>query len=132
MKEILDTRFLIAHFFSDEPHVLESARARLRNLRRTGNGVLPTLVLTEFFDQVARHAGLREAEEKCEALLVSGLRVQELTTEIALEGGRIRCRHRGVPIADCVIAATAMRLGGRVVTDDPHFPRVKGLRTAWI
>lgn len=132
MKEILDTRFLITHFFSSQPHVLESARAKLRDLRRTGNGVLPTLVLTEFFDQVCRRAGSREAAEKCESLIVSGLSIQALTSEIALAGGRIRCNNRDVPIADCIIAATAMHLGGRVVTDDPHFSKVKSLRTTWI
>ena len=132
MKEILDTRFLITHFFSDEPRVLEAARDRLRNLRRTGNGVLPTLVLAELFDQVCRHAGSKEAAEKCEALVASGLDIRELTAEIALAAGMIRCSHRDVPIADCIIAATAIHLGGRVVTDDPHFRRVKGLRTTWI
>lgn len=132
MKEILDTRFLITHFFSDQPRVLELARTKLRDLRRTGNGVLPTLVLTELFGQVCRHAGSREATDKCEALIQSGLDIQALTSDIALAGGRIRCRHRDVPIADCIIAATAMHLGGRVVSDDPHFLRVKGLRTTWI
>ena len=132
MKEVLDTRFLITHFFSDQPRVLERARTKLRELRRTVNGVLPTLVLTEFFDQVCRNAGSREATEKCEALIVSGLDIQALTAEIALAGGKIRCSHRDIPIADCIIAATALRLGGRVVTDDPHFSKVKGLRTTWI
>ena len=132
MKEIIDTRFLITHFFGNQPRILESARTKLRNLRRTHQGVLPTLVLTEFFDQVCRHAGARNAEEKCEALIVSGLDIQPLSSEIALAAGRIRCRHRDVPIADCIIAATAMHFGGRVVTDDPHFSKVKGLRRTWI
>ena len=132
MKEILDTRFLIEHFFSDQPRVLESARAKLRKLRRTKTGVLPTLVLTEFFDQVCRHAGSREASEKCESLIVSGLEILPLTSEIALAAGDIRCGHRNVPIADCIIAATALLLAGRVVTDDPHFSRMRGLRTTWL
>ena len=132
MKEVLDTRFLLTHFFSDQPRVLERARSRLRDLRRNGNGVLPTLVLTEFFDQVCRHAGSREAAQKCEALLVSGLDIHSLTPEIALAAGKIRCNHRDTPIADCIIAATATTLDGRVVTDDPHFSKVKGLRTVWI
>ena len=132
MKEVLDTRFLLTHFFSDQPRVLERARSRFRDLRRNDNGVLPTLVLAEFFDQVCRHAGSREATQKCEALQMSGLDIYPLTPEIALAAGKIRCSNRDVPIADCVIAATAATLDGRVVTDDPHFSKLKGLRTVWI
>ena len=132
MKEVLDTRFLLEHFFNDEPRALERARSRMRDLRRRGDGVLPALVLTEFFDQVCRHAGSKEATRTCEALLLSGLSVHPLTTEVALAAGRIRCAHHDMPIADCVIAATAQVVRGRVLTDDPHFSKVKGLRTTWI
>lgn len=132
MKEILDTRFLVTHFFSDQPRVIEQARSRMRDFRRSGNGVLPTLVLTEFFDQVCRHAGSREATQKCEALMVSGLDIHPLTSEIALAAGRLRCTHRDVPLADCIIAATAEILHGRVVSDDPHFERLRGIRVAWL
>ena len=132
MKEILDTRFLITHFFSDDARVVERARSRMRDLRRTGNGVLPTLVLTEFFDQVCRHAGSKEASQKCEALMMSGLEIHTLTPETAFAAGKIRCAHRDVPIADCVIAATAEVLHGRVISDDPHFERIRGARVAWL
>ena len=132
MKEVLDTRFLLTHFFSDQPLVLERARSRLRDLRRNGNGVLPTLVLTEFFDQVCRHAGSRQATQKCEALLMSGLDIHSLTPDIALAAGKIRCTNRDVPVADCIIAATAATLDGRVVSDDPHFARIRGIRVAWL
>ncbi len=104
----------------------------MRDLRRTGDGVLPTLVLTEFFDQVCRHAGSKEAIQKSEALVASGLDVHPLTSEIALAAGKLRCTHRDVPIADCVIAATAEALRGRVVTDDRHFRRIRGVRVAWL
>src|SRR2546428_120371 len=51
---------------------------------------------------------------------------------LARDAGFLRCVHRDLPMADCVIAATALRVEGRVVTNDPHFAKVKGLRTTWI
>jgi len=55
-----------------------------------------------------------------------------LDIELAWDAGLLKCVHRDPPMADCVIAATTLRLGDRVVTNDPHFSKVKGLRRTWI
>jgi predicted nucleic acid-binding protein len=131
LKEVLDTRFLIELFFSADAQALERARVKLRDLRRRREGVVPTLVLVEFFDQACRRAGKRKASEACDAILASGLESGPLTPAIARTAGGLRCRHRTVPIADCVVAATAAELDGRVVSDDPHFGEL-GVRVAWL
>ena len=47
---------------------------------------------------------------------------------IAEEGGRVR-RTDGVPLADALIAATAMVTGRRLVSrNEKHFARVRGLQ----
>ena len=132
MKEILDTRFFIEHFFSSDAEVLERTRKRIRDLRRRGDGVVPVIVVAEFVDQACRRAGRREAREKAEAILQSGLAIEPLRPAVALAAGALRCSHRGVPMADCVIAATADEVRGRVVSDDPHFRQLKGVRVAWL
>ena len=41
-------------------------------------------------------------------------------------------KDRDLPIADAIIAATAVaRTGGRVYTDDPHFALIPGIQTLW-
>ena len=132
MREILDTRFLLEHFVSSDAAVLEKTRMKLRELRRAGKGVIPTVVLAEFLDQVCERAGRKEAEEKVESLLVSGLSTYPLTPQIAIVAGGLRCTHRGVPMADCIIAATAIHLNGKVVSDDPHFKQIRQVKCAWI
>ena len=132
MKEILDTRFFVELFFSMDPRVLDRVREKLRDVRRRREGVLPTLVLAEFFDQACRRAGTREASNAWDALLASGLEIHPLTPAIARAAGGLRCRHRGVPMADCVVAATAAELRARVITDDPHFRDLHGIRVAWM
>src|SRR5207249_7202103 len=76
--------------------------------------------------------GREKALAQLGALEHAGLEVVPLDIGLARDAGFLRCVHRDLPMADCVIAATALRLGGRVVTNDPHFSKVKGLRTTWI
>ena len=132
MKEILDTRFFFEHFASSEPATREKTRNKLRELRRNGDGILPTVVLAELVDHTCRRAGRNEARQVSESLLVSGLLIHSLTPAIAVIAGGLKCSHRDVPLADCVIAATAINAGGKVVTNDPHFMRFKQIKLTWI
>jgi len=132
LKEILDTRFFVELFFSTDARVLELARKGLRDLRRRREGVLPTLVLAEFFEQACRRAGKREASKASDAILAGGLELSPLSPAIARTAGALRCEHRRVPMADCIVAATAAEADGRVVSDDPHFGELRAIRTAWL
>lgn len=132
MKEVLDTRFFIAHLVEADPRVHDRTRAKLRDLRRRGDGVVPAIVVAEFFDQVCRRAGRRAATRMCDAILASGLDVRPLTAAVARAAGALRCGTRDIPLADCVIAATAAQLGGKVISDDPHFHELRGVSVAWL
>lgn len=132
MKEVLDTRFLVAHFAPEDETMRRKASEKMRTLRRSGNAVLPTLVLAEFFNQVCQRAGAAVAEATCAALLHSGMDVVPLSAETAQSAGRLRCSHRRVPLGDCIIAAEARIQHGRVITDDPHFREFPDVKVAWI
>ncbi len=132
MKEVIDTRFLVEHFFATDRKILEGTRAKLRDLRRSGEGIVPAIVLAEFFNLICQRAGGREAAAKCQALVNSGLTVRALSADIALRAGRLRSSHRQIPLADCLIAATAEIEGARVLTDDPHFRQLRTVRVAWV
>jgi predicted nucleic acid-binding protein len=132
LKEVLDSRFLITHYFSKDEATLSRTRAKLAVLRQRRRGVLPTIVLAEVMNTVCQKAGLDEARSRFRSLEHAGLEFVPLDPSLARDAGFIKCAHRGIPMSDCIIAATAMRLGGAVVSDDPHFYRIKGLRTLWI
>ncbi len=132
MKEVLDSRFLVTHYFADNEETLSRTRTKLAKLRRERRGILPSIVIAEVTNTVCRSGGRAEAHAKLRALEHSGLEVVPLDVGLARDAGLLRCAHRDVPMADCVIAATALRFGGRVVTNDPHFSKMKGLRTTWI
>ncbi len=132
MKEILDSKFLLTHYGAKDEEVLSRTRTKLAALRKERRGVLPSIVIAEVVNAICQEAGRAEALAKLRALEHAGLEVVQLDPELARDAGLLKCMHRNLPMADCVIAATALRLGGRVVSDDPHFSRVTGLRTTWI
>lgn len=132
MKEILDSRFLLTHYVTDDEDTLSRTRTKLAELRKERRGILPAIVVAEVTNAVCRSGGREKALAQLRALEHSGLEVVPLDADLARDAGLLRCVHRDLPMADCVIAATALRLGGRVVTNDPHFSKVKGLRTTWI
>ena len=132
MREILDSRFLVTHYTADDEQILSRTRAKLAALRRERKGVLPSIVIAEVMNAVCREGGQDKALAQLRALEHAGLEVVQLDSELARDAGLLKCMHRDLPMADCIIAATALRLEGRVVTNDPHFSKVKGLRTIWI
>ena len=132
MKEILNSKFLVTHYSTDDEKVLSRTRTKLAALRKERRGILPTIVIAEVTNVVCREGGRDKALAQLRALEHSGLEVVPLDVGLARDAGLLRCRHRDLPMADCIIAATALQLGGRVVTNDPHFSKVKGLRTTWI
>jgi len=132
LKEILDSKFLLTHYGAKDEEVVSRTRTKLAALRKERRGVLPSIVIAEVANAICQEAGRVEALAKLRALEHAGLEVVELDPELARDAGLLKCMHRDLPMADCVIAATALRFRGRVVSNDPHFPKVKGLRTTWI
>lgn len=132
MKEILDSRFLVTHYTAKDERILSRTRAKLSALRKERRGVLPSIVVAEVTNAVCQEGGRDEALAQLRSLEHAGLEMVPLDFELARDAGFLQCVHRDVPMADCIIAATALRLGGRVVTDDPHFSKMRGVRTTWI
>jgi len=128
----LDTSFLILHYFSKEPDVLRKSRSVLHFCRLAGNsGVLPTVVLAEFYAIARRDAGRDVAELRLRELVDSGLEVVQLSQEAARESGVIRAKcHEKIPWGDCFIAGTHISKNADIVlSEDPHFRDIKELKT---
>lgn len=114
---LLDTTVLI-----DILRGRDDARKRLRELRR--NGDVP-FVCAINVEEVAR--GLRDAEREASMGLVGGLREVPLGVDEGWKAGRWRRDFAafGVTLAqsDCLVAAAAAAVGGRLATGNPkHFP----------
>jgi len=96
--------------------------ARLRSLRMSGDTVHACAVNIE---ETVR--GLRATETEAASRLFAGLRIVPLREAEGWTAGDWRRNYakRGVTLtqADCLIAAAAVGIGGRLATESPkHFP----------
>jgi predicted nucleic acid-binding protein len=73
--------------------------------------------------------GREVARLRCETIR-RDFDVVEVGYDEAVMSAELRSRHR-VPMADSVIAATAQKHECPVVSDDPHFRGMDGLKTRW-
>ena len=129
----LDTSFLILHYFSKQPDVLKKSKAVLHHCKLPGNaGILPTVVLSETYAVVRKNAGREVAEHRFRELISSGLRVVQLSLEMARESGVLRARHQEkIPWGDCLIAGThIVEKADLVLSEDSHFKEIREIRAS--
>ena len=132
MKEVVDTRFLAEHFYSNQTETKQKTTNKLRELIKNREGILPTIVICEIVQVTCEKRGKEEAEIRHLSLVRSGLQIQELNQEIAKEAGLLKCRHKNIPMGDCLVAATAIINKAKVLSDDQHFDDIKETKRSWI
>jgi predicted nucleic acid-binding protein len=125
---VLDTTFLVLHYFSDDEDILTKTRETLRISRKLGNrAILPTIVLAEFYAQTYKRAGKSIADKHFRELLDSGLVIVPLTERISYQAGLLRAKYQEkVPWGDCIVAGTAVQNKAKfVVTEDMHLMGIR-------
>ena len=125
---VLDTTFLVLHYFSDDEGILTKTRETLRISRKLGNrAILPTIVLAEFYAQTYKRTGKEVADKYFREVVNSGLTIIPLTEQISYQAGLLRAKYKEkVPWGDCIVAATAVQNKAKfVVTEDPHLMEIK-------
>jgi predicted nucleic acid-binding protein len=125
---VLDTTFLVLHYFSDDEDILTKTRGTLRISRKLGNrAILPTIVLAEFYAQTYKRAGKSIADKHFRELLDSGLVIVPLTEQISYQAGFLRAKYQEkVPWGDCIVAGTAVQNKAKfVVTEDMHLMGIR-------
>jgi len=112
--------------------VLRKSRIVLHFCRLAGNsGILPTVVLAEFYAIARRDAGRDVVEPRLRELVDSGLEVVQLSQGAARESGMLHAKyHEKIPWGDCFIAGTHIaKKADLVLSEDPHFRDVKEIKT---
>jgi predicted nucleic acid-binding protein len=132
LQEVLDTRFLIEHYYSENKETKQKTTKKLKSLIRCREGIVPTIVISETVKIICEKIGKEEAEISYTDIVTSGMHIQELTSKIAKQAGLIKCQHRRLPMGDCIIAATAIANQAGVLSDDPHFDEIEETKRIWI
>jgi len=126
-----DTTFFVLHYFSKEKSTMDKTKRILYHCRKRGNrGLLPTIVLGEFYALTRKHAGRDVAEKYFNELSNSGLYIIDLTASISRQAGVFRIKYKEkIPWGDCIIAATGfLNRAETVITEDPHFKQFKEIK----
>lgn len=132
MPPTLDTRFFLTHFLADTEDLRRGTSKKMAELRRE-MAFVPTIVLHEVYKFEFENIGADVAELRLDTIMKSGFTFVDLDPKIAVVSARLRCRHKELPTADAIVAATAIDTkSGRVVSDDPHFKEIKTIKTEWI
>jgi predicted nucleic acid-binding protein len=134
MKAVLDTRFFIASLESKDNDFKRWSTATLDTLeRKTNLGMIPSIVILEFYKIQQEKFGKDIAEIRVNSVLKLGFQVINLDLPIAIEAAKLRCRYAELPTADAIIAATAIKMSADyVLTDDKHINQIKETRTKWL
>jgi predicted nucleic acid-binding protein len=132
LKEVLDSRFLIEHYYSTNTETKQKTSKKLKELIQRKEGLLPTIVISETIKIICEKVGREEAEICYLSIIASGLQIQELNLKIARQAGLLKCQYKSIPMGDCIIASTAIINQAKILSDDLHFDNIKETKRSWI
>ena len=126
-KTTYDTRFFVEHYYSGDTSVTQSTT---REIRRERDKAISSIVVHEVYRLTLQKEGKQVAQLRA-GLVGKDFEVIPVDEELAVTSAGIRQEY-AVPMADSIIAATAVNLRAVCVTDDPHIQRIRGIKTRWI
>lgn len=131
MTSICDTRLLITFRFPPSEDVRQKI-ARLVQHELGRRLLIPSIVLTEYVKIAGKRVGLEAATTHINEFESRGAMITDINREIALEAGKLLNKHPDSPIADALLAASAMIHSAEyIVTNDRRFEKL-GCKIRWI
>jgi len=122
-----DTGFFVEHYYSGDTSV---TRSTTREIRRERDKAVSSIVVHEVYRLTLQKEGRKVAQLRA-GLVGKDFEVIPVDEALAVTSAEIRQEY-AVPMADSIIAATAVSLRAGCVTDDPHIQRIRGIKTRWI
>jgi len=134
LRAILDTRFYFSYYNPEDEEVATWSKRLVQSVSRAELEVASsTITVTELYSTMGRIIGKDAVNMRIMSFKASNIAFIPVTEEIAHAGGAIALSTPRTPLADAMIAATALvHAGGAVVTDDEHFDLVNGVKRKWL
>jgi predicted nucleic acid-binding protein len=129
---VLDSRFLVEYYYSENKEIRQKANAKMRELTQSGNGIIPTIVVCETIQLICSREGKEKAEMIYLSIVTSKIKMESLSPSTAKEAGILKSTYKQVPLADCIIASTAIKNQARIISDDSHFDFIKETKRIWL
>ena len=122
-----DTRFFVEHYYSRDSKVVKSTTEEIRQEK---NKTISSIVIHEVYKLTLQKEGRQAAKLRTE-LMSKDFGIMTVNRELAVVSAEIRQEYR-IPMADSIIAATAIFLKAVCITDDPHISAIREVKTRWI
>jgi predicted nucleic acid-binding protein len=123
---VYDTRFLVEYFFSPKHATTQALKEHLQS---TGEKMISAVTIHEIHKLNLRKLD-KETAKLRNTLIKNEFKIIDVDYEIAVASAELSNKYK-IPLADSVIAATALGAGCPLVSDDEHFKRINGLKTRW-
>lgn len=125
-KTVYDTRFFVELYYSKETEKLNKIKAE-KNRREK---CVSTISIHEIYNLTLKREGRQTAQLRA-TLLEKDFKTRPVTAEIARASAELRHKYN-ISMVDSIIAATAQSLQATVISDNPHFQKIKEITTRWI
>ncbi len=125
-KRLYDTRFFVEYFYSDDAELLMKLK---RESKQVKDKLVSALTIHELYRINVKRDG-REVATLRSHTIREEFTVISVDYKIAMQSADLRIKH-SMPMADSVIAVTALIHGCELVSDDPHFKGIPNLKTRW-
>ncbi len=125
-KAVYDTRFFIEFFYSKD----EKMRRKIREQKKYKEKYTSSVVLHEVYKFTLVQEG-RETAKVRTTMMKKDFQIIPVDSQIAEISADLRQRYN-LSMGDSMIAATASMLNVVCISDDPHFGKIKEIKTAWI
>lgn len=124
---LYDTRFIAATYYPKD----ENEAAKIRSeLTGTVSRSISSVTVYEVYKLSLEAEGRQTADLRVQ-LLKQDFTVVNVDWEIAKEAALVWKKYR-VPMADAIIAATAIRVKATCVTNDGHILNIRELKSRWV
>jgi predicted nucleic acid-binding protein len=132
LKHVLDSRFLIEYYYSQNLDTKQKAIQKMREMIKNSDGIIPTIVICETIQLIYSREGKQKADMIYLSIVSSGIKIENLSPSIAKDAGILKSTYKHIRIGDCIIAATAISNQARILSDDPHFDIIKETKRTWL
>jgi predicted nucleic acid-binding protein len=122
-RAVYDTRFFAKAYYSKDEKIVQ----RIKDEKRRREKFISTVVIHEVYRLTLAREG-RETALLRTALLKQDFKVVPVTAEVAEVSAELRQKYN-LSLGDSMIAATASILKALCISDDPHFKRIREIKT---
>jgi len=134
LRIILDTRFYFSYYNPENEKVATWSKRLIHKISRgTLEAASSIITIIELYATMGKIVGTDVVRTRIASLKASNIPFIPVAEEIAQLAGKITLSTPRAPLADAIIAATALiYAGGALITDDEHFSLIRNIKAEWL